>query len=185
MSNGEELSCSICGGVLKYRDKVPRIAKRYNGDVLHGLIERWKCQDPACGKVHRCLPKQLVRFKHFITEIIEDTVDDVAVPENPDDSDRYYFESPSPRTIAGWKDWIRHNTPYIDGYLKAAGHSILGLSTQFLKSGVSLLKELRKEGGWLSTIQTIIYNSGGSLEPCYPARARGQCTDFGSMSAGP
>ncbi len=128
----------------------------------------------------------MTKFKHFLTEIIEDTVDDVVKPEDPDDPGECFIESPSPRTVEGWKEWIRHNTPYIDGYLKAAGHSILGLSTQFLKSGVSLLKELRDDGGgWLATVQSIIYNSGGSLEPYYRIRARHQCTDLGSMTAGP
>ena len=168
-SNGAELSCSICGGSLKYRDQVPRIMKRYNGDVSYVMIERRRCQNPACRKLHRCLPSQLTRFKHFLTEIIEETIDDIVKPEDPEAPDKYYIESPSPRTVAGWKEWIIHNTPYINGYLKAAGHGILGFSIQFLKSRISLLDELRKttEGGWLATIQRIIYNSGGSLEPYY------------------
>ena len=70
--------------------------------------------------------------------------------------------------VAGWKAWVRHNTPNINGCLKAVGHGILGLSTQFLKSGISLLDELREDGGgWLATIQQVIYNSGGSIEPFY------------------
>ena len=52
--------------------------------------------------------------------------------------------------------------------VREAGYSILGFSVQFLKSGVSLLDELRKDGGgWLAAIQQIIYNSGGFLEPWY------------------
>ena len=166
-SNGAELSCSICGGSLKYRDQVPRIMKRYNGDVSYVMIERRRCQNSACRKLHRCLPSQLTRFKHFLTEIIEETIDDIVKPEDPEAPDKYYIESPSPRTVAGWKEWIIHNTPYINGYLKAAGHGILGFSIQFLKSRISLLDELRKtaEGGWLAAIQSTIYNSGGSLEP--------------------
>ena len=35
-----EPSCSIYGGSLKYRDRVPRIMKRYNGDVSYVMIER-------------------------------------------------------------------------------------------------------------------------------------------------
>ena len=141
--------------------------KRYNGDVSYVMIERRRCQNPACRKLHRCLPSQLTRFKHFLTEIIEETIDDIVKPEDPEAPDKYYIESPSPRTVAGWKEWIIHNTPYINGYLKAAGHGILGFSTQFLKSRISLLDELRKtaEGGWLAAIQSTIYNSGGSLEP--------------------
>ena len=85
VSNGEEPSCTICGGSLRYRDKVPRIMKRYNGEKSHVMIERRKCQNPDCSRLHRCLPAQLTRFKHFLTEIIEDTVDDIVVPEDPED----------------------------------------------------------------------------------------------------
>ncbi|MGX8720422.1 MAG: DUF6431 domain-containing protein [Eubacteriales bacterium] len=167
-SNGEEPTCNICGGVLRYRDMVPRIMRRYNGEVSYVMIERRKCQNPACKKLHRCLPSQLTKFKHFLTEIIEDTVDDVVIPEDPDFPGEDCIESPSSRTVAGWKKWVEHNTANINGYLKSVGHSILGFSTQFLKSGVSLLDELRKGGGgWLATIQGIIYNSGGFLAPCY------------------
>lgn len=170
-SNGEEPSCPVCGGSLKYRDRVPRIMRRYNDEKHRVMIERRKCTSPSCGKIHRCLPSQLTKFKHFLTEIIEDTVDDVVTPEDPEDPTaavKGSIESPSLRTVAGWKKWILHNTSYINGYLKSAGHSILGLSTQFLKSGISLLDELRNAGGgWLAAIQPVIYNSGGSLEPFY------------------
>ena len=137
--------CTICGGSLRYRDKVPRIMKRYNGEKSYVMIERRKCQ-----------------------KIIEDTVDDIVVPEDPEDPGDDIITSPSHRTVAGWKAWIRFNTPNINGCLKAAGHSILGLSTQFLKSGISLLDELRKDGGgWLASIQQVIYNSGGFIETFY------------------
>lgn len=107
-SNGKDPICNVCGGNLKYRDRVPRIMKKYNG------------------------------------------------------------ESPSLRTAVRWKQWIEKNRVNINGYLKAIGHSILGLSTQFLKSDISLLDELRKDGGgWLASIQLIIYNAGGFLEPFY------------------
>jgi len=171
-SNGEEPVCSICGSILKYRDQVPRIMRRYNGAKSYVMIERWKCQNPDCHIIHRLLPSQLTKFKHFLTEIIEDTVDDVVIPEDPNDPTAEKgddsIESPSLRTVVRWKKWILHNTSYINGYVKAAGHSILGLSTQFLKSGISLLDELRRNGGgWLSTLQCIIYNSGGFLEAWY------------------
>lgn len=172
-SNGEEPVCPACRSELKYRDQVPRIMKKYNDDTAYVMIERRKCQNPSCKKLHRCLPSQLTRFKHYITEIIEDTVDDVVCPEDPADpaaqrEDASCIENPSLRTVARWKEWIRRNTPNINGYLKAVGHSILGLSTQFLKSRISLLDELRRDGGgWLATIQHIIYNAGGFLQPCY------------------
>lgn len=171
-SNGEEPHCTVCGSSLKYRDRVPRIMRRYNGDKARVMIERRKCQNPSCGKLHRCLPSQLTRFKHFMTEVIENAVDDIVIPEDPDDpmaeKEGECIESPSLQTVSRWKEWIRHNTPYINGWLRSVGHSILGLSEQFLKSGIPLLDELRKDGGgWLATIQSIICNSGGLLEPWY------------------
>lgn len=166
VSNGEELFCPVCGGNLKYRDKVLRIMKKLHGSSAHVMIERHKCQNPSCGKLHRCLPAQLTRFKHFATEVIEDTCDDIVIPEDPESPE--FVESPSLRTVKRWKEWIRHNAPNIDGYLRTAGFSILGLSVQFLKSGISLLEELRNNGGgWLATVQHIIYNSGGFLAPYY------------------
>ena len=141
--------------------------RRYNGVVSYVMIERRRCQNPSCRKLHRCLPSQLTRFKHFLTEIIEDTVDGIVVPEDPENPGEF-IDSPSARTVSGWKAWVRYNTPNINGYLKVAGQSILGLSTQFLKSGISLLEQLREDGGgWLAAVQAIIYNSGGSLSPFY------------------
>lgn len=171
-SNGEEPNCTACGANLKYRDQVPRIMKGYNGKKAWVMIERRKCQNPCCKKLHRCLPSQLTRFKHFLTEIIERTVDDVVIPEDPNDStaekEGATIESPSLRTVSRWKAWVEHNKANINGFLKSVGHSILGFSIQFLKSGISLLDELRNDrGGWLATVQHIIYNAGGSLEPCY------------------
>lgn len=167
-SNGEDPFCPVCGGSLKYRDRVPRIMRRYNDERATVMIERRKCQNPSCKKLHRCLPSQLTRFKHFAVEVIEDTADDIVIPEDPSNPGKDCIESPSLRTVAGWKEWIRQNTPYIEGWLRSVGHSILGFSEQFLKAGISLLDELRKEGGgWLAAVQHIIYNSGGLLEPWY------------------
>lgn len=144
--------------------------KGYNGKKDTVMIERRKCQDQGCRKLHRCLPSQLTKFKHFLTEIIEDTVDDVVVPEDPEDPtlDGTLVESPSPRTVARWKKWIDHNKSFINGYLKAVGHGLLDFGPQFLKSGISLLDELRKYGGgWIATIQQLIYNTGESLRSYY------------------
>ena len=171
-SNGEDPYCTVCGANLKYRDQVPRIMRGYNGKKAYVMIDRRKCQNPNCKKLHRCLPSQLTRFKHFLTEIIENTVDDIVIPEDPDDptaeKEGETIESPSLRTVARWKAWIEHNITNVNGYLKSVASSILGLSTQFLKSGISLLDELRKDGGgWLAAVQHVIYNAGGILEPYY------------------
>ena len=86
------------------------------------MIERRKCQNPDGKKLHRCLPSQLTRFKHFLTEIIENAVDGIIIPENPDDPtaelEGTTIESPSLRTAARWKAWAEFNAPNINGYLK-------------------------------------------------------------------
>ena len=106
-SNGEEPVCPVCNARLQYRDQVPRIMKSYNGKKAFVMIERRKCQNPDCKKLHRCLPSQLTRFKHFLTDIIENVVDDIVIPEDPYDptaeKEGATIESPSLRTVSRWK----------------------------------------------------------------------------------
>ena len=54
-----------------------------------------------------------------MTDVIEDTVDDIIVPEDPENPGDDIITSPTIRTVAGWKAWVRHNTPNINGCLKA------------------------------------------------------------------
>ena len=84
-SKGEEPVCPVYGARLKYRDQISRIMRDYNAKKAHVMIERRKCQNPDYKKLHRCLPSQLTRFKHFLTEIIENAVDGIIIPEDPDD----------------------------------------------------------------------------------------------------
>lgn len=48
-------------------------------------------------------------------------------------------------------------------------HHLMDFDIKFLKSGESLLKELKERisPGWLSVVTRFLYNSGGRIEP-YP-----------------
>lgn len=108
------------------------------------------------------LPDFLAPFKHYQEEVIVDSIDDRLMPEEVDDS-------PSEQTVKRWKRWIEVNATDIDGHLKSIGHRELGFAEELLRSGVSLLKELRRSipEGWLKTILRMIYNAGAKLSPYY------------------
>lgn len=123
-------------------------------------IERMRCRNENCRRIHNALPDFLVPHKHYSSEVIEDVIDDVVRP-NDELNDSDY---PCEKTMVRWKAWFERNRKNIDGQLKSVGYRILGFSEQLLISGVSLSDELRKNGaGWLGTILRIIYNSGGFL----------------------
>ena len=123
-------------------------------------IERMRCRNENCRRIHNALPNFLVPHKHYSSEVIEDVLDDVVRP-NDELNDSDY---PCEKTMVRWKAWFERNRKNIDGQLKSVGYRILGFSEKLLISGVSLSDELRKNGaGWLGTILCVIYNSGGFL----------------------
>lgn len=108
------------------------------------------------------LPDFLAPFKHYQEEVIVDSVDERIRPEDND-------YCPSEQTVRHWKDWITVNATDIDGHLKSIGYRELGFGKELLRSGISLLNELRSSmpEGWLKTILRVIYNSGARIEPFY------------------
>jgi len=149
--------CPECGQVLSYRDSRLRVCKTHGGKKSYLLIRRLKCCH--CHRLHNELPDILAPYKHYETEVIEDVVDGVI------DADDIETEAyPCETTMRRWREWVERNTYRIDGMLKSTGYRFLGFSEQLLKSSVSLLNELRRDGaGWLGIILRIIYNSGGFL----------------------
>lgn len=123
-------------------------------------IERMRCRNENCRRIHNALPNFLVPHKHYSSEVIEDVLDDVVRPNDELNNSDY----PCEKTMERWKAWFERNRKNIDGQLKSVGYRILGFSEKLLISGVSLSDELRKNGaGWLGTILCVIYNSGGFL----------------------
>ena len=163
LPGANEYLCPECkNGLLIFRDYCKRVMKLEGGDVEWVDIPRHRCDNPACGKVHRMLPDILAPFKHYQESVITDAIDDRIDPDTSDDR-------PSATTVIRWKHWLMMNWLNIDGCLKSVGHRELGFSEELMKSGVSLLEKLRSSipEGWLKEILRIIYNSGGRLTACY------------------
>lgn len=124
-------------------------------------IERMKCTNNGCGRLHNALPDCLAPYKHYASEVIAGVLDEIITPDDAEDED-----DPCETTMLRWKHWLMANRLRIDGYLKSIGHRLLGLGEGLLRSNVSLLETLRSSNGcWLETILRMIYNSGGFLEP--------------------
>ena len=106
----------------------------------------------------------MLPYKHYGSDIIEDVVDEVI---GADDLGTENY--PCEATMKHWKWWISRNEANIGGQMRSMLHHLLDLDMEFLKSGESLLKELkgRISPGWLSVVARFIYNLGGRIEP-YP-----------------
>lgn len=124
-------------------------------------IERMKCTNNGCGRLHNALPDCLVPYKHYASEVISGVLDEIITPDDTEDEDY-----PCEATMLRWKHWLMVNYLRIDGYLRSIGFCLLGLGEGLLYSNVSLLGTLRSSNNcWLESVLHIIYNSGGFLEP--------------------
>lgn len=124
-------------------------------------IERKKCTNNGCGRIHNALPDCLVPYKHYASEVIAGVLDGIITPDDAEDEDY-----PCEATMLRWKHWLMVNYFRIDGYLKSIGYRLLKWSEEMLGSNISLLEILRSLNGcWLEAIIRMVYNSGGSLEP--------------------
>ena len=107
------------------------------------------------------LPDLMVKFKQYAAEVISGVLDEIVQPDDADSEDR-----PCEDTMNRWQHWFKANELRIDGTLKSVGCRELGFDEVILRSGISLLAELRKTSDrWLEIIHAFIYNSGGSLVP--------------------
>lgn len=144
-----------------HRDFKLRIMKLEGGEKRTIRIERMKCTNNGCGRLHNALPDCLVPYKHYACEAIAGVLDEIITPDDAEDEDY-----PCEATMLRWKHWLMANLLRIDGYLKSIGHRLLGLGEELLCSNLSLLGTLRSSNGrWLEAILRMIYNSGGFLEP--------------------
>lgn len=153
--------CPCCGGQLRYWDSRLRIRKHEGGDRDFLSIRRFKCT--ACGSYHNELPDVLLPYKHYEAEVISGVIDGIVTPHDQDSEDY-----PSISTMLYWLRWFQINLSNMEGYLRNAGYSILGLGKDVLFSDQSLLEEVRKKYfNWLEKAIRIIYNSGGFLPAFY------------------
>ncbi len=160
----EDTVCPECGSSLCKRDKKHRVHKEAGGKKHWFVINRLKCTNEKCGRLHNELPDCMVPYKHYGAGIIEDVVDEVRTSDDPETEDY-----PCEGTMKHWKWWLSTNEANINGQMKSMLHHLLDLETEFLKASDSLLEGLRERvsPGWLSVVTRLIYNSGGRIEP-YP-----------------
>ena len=161
MSSEKTPGCPYCGGQLQYRDHRLRIRKHEGGTHDYLCIRRFRCS--ACESYHNELPDVLLPYKHYEAEVISGVLDGIVTPEDQDSEDY-----PSVNTMLCWLRWFQLNLANIEGFLRNAGYSFLGLGEAFLFSDQSLLKAVRKKyPDWLEKTIRIIYNSGGFLPAFY------------------
>ena len=160
----EDTICPECGSPLCRRDRKLRVHKEAGGKKSWFAINRLKCTNEKCRRLHNELPDCMIPYKHYGSDIIEDVVDEVIGADDPG-TENYPCEA----TMKHWKWWISQNEANINGQMRSMLHHLLDLDMEFLKSGESLLKELKERisPGWLSVVARFLYNSGGRIEP-YP-----------------
>ena len=158
----EDTICPECGSPLCRRDRKLRVHKEAGGKKSWFAINRLKCTNEKCQRLHNELPDCMIPYKHYGSDIIEDVVDEVIGADDPG-TENYPCEA----TMKHWKWWISQNEANINGQMRSMLHHLLDLDIGFLKSRESLLKELREQisPGWLSVVTRFIYNSGGRIEP--------------------
>lgn len=150
----------MCEGNLKRRDKKKRLFKLPGGKQHLIQINRLKCI--SCGKHHTELPDFLTPYKQYTTEVIESVIDGRITPEDLETEDY-----PCEGTMNHWKWWFLFNRENIEGQVRSGAYTLLDMGTDFLNSSSSLLDELRRRipKGWLKTVISFIYNTGGRIEP--------------------
>ncbi len=133
--------------------------KREGGEKIFLLIRRLYCEN--CHRLHNELPDCLSPYKHYTSETISGVLDGI-ITQDDDDAEDY----PCVQTMRLWLLWLKQNIENIEGSLRRAGHTILGLKEEILSANESLLDMIRTRYlNWLEIILRIIYNSGGSLVP--------------------
>ena len=132
------------------------------GETEWYLINRLQCSNDECRRLHNELPNNLIPYKHYDAQLIEDVVEGVV-----SEADRECEDYPCEQTMNHWKYWMQINEDHIDGEMKSTADRLLDLGTEFARSTDSLLKELRKKvsPGWLKIVSWFLYNAGGGLVP--------------------
>lgn len=135
--------------------------KLEGGENCFIYMERLRCTNKGCNKLHNALPDKLIPYKHYAADVISGVLDEVITKDDLEDEDY-----PCEATMLRWKHWLMLNYFRIDGYLKSIGHRFLGLGDELLNTQISLLENIRLSNDrWLEVILRMIYNSGGFLEP--------------------
>ena len=126
------------------------------------MVERKRCTNQSCRRLHTVLPDFLVPNKQYGSDLIEDVIEEVITEDDPG-----YEDQPCGMTMRRWKNWYRQNEVQLEGQIRSAAYRFLGLGDQFLRSTESLLKELRERisRGWLRIVLQIFVGSSGRPLP--------------------
>lgn len=82
------------------------------------MINRMKCTNGSCGKLHRQLTDGMVKFKHYAAEVIEDVIDEVITESDP-------IDYPCERTMNHWRYWFELNKTQVEGHIRSVTHRLL------------------------------------------------------------
>lgn len=157
----ENPPCPVCQSPLEHRDRKPRISKQDGGETQWLMIERRKCTNQGCRRLHSVLPDKLVPYKHYVSDLIADVVDEVIVPEDPMNE-----ELPCDTTMRRWMHWFMANQLRIEGYCRSVTSRFLNGGEKAFDPSVSPFENIRNtEGRWLAVVLRMVYNSGGFLMP--------------------
>lgn len=97
MITNNESNCPLCGGDLKYYDKVKRIVRTKRRDTQWVKIRRLKCVD--CGVLHRELPDFIFPYKQYEAEVILGVLEGFITPETLG-----YEDYPCEMTMYRWRN---------------------------------------------------------------------------------
>ena len=144
--------------MLKYRDRVRRGLKLIGGEKKQYMINRMKCTNGGCCRLHRQLTDDMIKFKQYAAEVIEDVIDEVISEEDG-------LKNPCDGSMKHWRWWFLYNREQIEGHLRSAGYRLRGFKCGEENSADSLLDKYRKDisPGWLGKVCRIVNNIGGVL----------------------
>lgn len=88
--------CPICGGDVKYYDRVTRTVRTKNGQKFYSSLERVRCTQ--CNRLHRVVPNYILPYIQYDKEIVAGVLEGLIT------SDTLGFENyPCERTMERWK----------------------------------------------------------------------------------
>ena len=97
MVRESEHLCPLCGSELKYLGHVRRIMKTGSGHSKWIDIRRLRCT--GCGAIHRELPKSLMPYKQYSSEVIHGVLSGKITPDILE-----YEDYPCELTMKHWQD---------------------------------------------------------------------------------
>ena len=151
----ENCICPICRSPVSHRDWKPRIIKLDGGQVVWLMIERRRCDNESCRRLHSLLPDKLVPYKHYGSDLIAAVLDGDIMPEDTMNEDY-----PCDETIRRWHHWLMANFSRTEGYCRQA----MSLLRNPGLAGAAILETIRKScDRWLPAVLRMVYNSGGFL----------------------